>query len=117
MYSKKPIYWLFSSKKGAFQALVYMHRMNRFTAEKLRDKYLLKHIQFLEQEIARMEGNMTALTKSDQKKLDQLRKDLQECNDYDLLLKDIATKQIEFDLDDGVTSNYELFKGVVAPIK
>lgn len=116
-YSKKPIYWLFSSKKGAFQALVYMHRMNRFTAEKLRDKYLLKHIQYLEQEIARMEGNMTALTKSDQKKLDQLRKDLQECNDYDLLLKDIATKQIEFDLDDGVTRNYELFKGVVAPIK
>ena len=94
-----------------------MHRMNRFTAEKLRDKYLLKHIQYLEQEIARMEGNMTALTKSDQKRLDQLRKDLQECNDYDLQLKDIATKQIEFDLDEGVTSNYELFKGVVAPIK
>jgi len=116
-YSKKPIYWLFSSKKGAFQALVYMHRMNRFIAEKLRDKYLLKHIQFLEQEIGRMEGNLTALTKNDQKKLDQLRKDLQECNDYDLLLKDIATKQIEFDLDDGVTRNYELFKGVVAPIK
>jgi len=117
MYSRKPIYWLFSSKKGAFQALVYMHRMNRFTAEKLRDVYLLKHIQYLEQEIARMEGNMTALSKIDQKKLDQLRKDLQECNDYDLLLKDIATKQIEFDLDDGVTHNYELFKGVVAPIK
>jgi hypothetical protein len=116
-YSKKPIYWLFSSKKGAFQALVYMHRMNRFTAEKLRDKYLLKHIQFLEQETNRMEANMTGLAKSEQKKLDQLRKDLRECNDYDLLLKDIATKQIEFDLDDGVTSNYELFKGVVVPIK
>ncbi|RZK21907.1 MAG: BREX-1 system adenine-specific DNA-methyltransferase PglX, partial [Flavobacterium sp.] len=96
-YNKKPIYWLFSSKKGAFQALVYMHRMSRFAAEKLRDKYLLKHIQFMEQEIARMEGNMTSLSKSDQKRLDQLRKDLQECNDYDLLLKDIATKQIEFD--------------------
>lgn len=116
-YSKKPVYWLFSSKKGAFQALVYMHRMNRFTAEKLRDKYLLKHIQFLEQEIARMDGNTTGLAKSEQKRLDQLHKDLQECNDYDLLLKDIATKQIEFDLDEGVTRNYELFKGVVAPIK
>ncbi|NTS43011.1 BREX-1 system adenine-specific DNA-methyltransferase PglX [Flavisolibacter sp. BT320] len=118
MYSKRPIYWLFSSKKGAFQALVYMHRMNRFTVEKLREKYLLKqHIPFLRQEIARMETNLTSLSKGDQKKLDQLRKDLQECNDYDLLLKDIATKQIEFDLDDGVTRNYELFKGVVAPIK
>lgn len=117
-YSKKPIYWLFSSKKGAFQALVYMHRMNRFTVEKLREKYLLKqHIPFLKQEIARMETNLTSLSKGEQKKLDQLRKDLQECNDYDLLLKDIAAKQIEFDLDDGVTRNYELFKGVVAPIK
>ena len=26
MYKKKPIYWLFSSKTGAFQVLVYMHR-------------------------------------------------------------------------------------------
>lgn len=116
-YSKKPIYWLFSSKKGAFQVLVYMHRMNRFTAEKIRDKYLLKHIQYLDQEITRMEANLAALSKNEQKKLDALRKDLQECKDYDLLLKDIATKQIEFDLDDGVTRNYELFKGVVAPIK
>ncbi|MBQ6247277.1 MAG: BREX-1 system adenine-specific DNA-methyltransferase PglX, partial [Kiritimatiellae bacterium] len=25
-YQKRPIYWLFSSRKGAFQALVYLHR-------------------------------------------------------------------------------------------
>lgn len=116
-YSKKPIYWLFSSKKGAFQALVYMHRMNRFTAEKLRDKYLIKHIQYLQQEIDRMERNLTALSRTEQRTLDGLRKDLVECNEYDLVLNDIATRQIEFDLDDGVTKNYELFKGVVAPIK
>ncbi|GAA4756198.1 BREX-1 system adenine-specific DNA-methyltransferase PglX [Flavisolibacter ginsenosidimutans] len=116
-YSKKPIYWLFSSKKGAFQALVYMHRMNRFTAEKLRDKYLIKHIQYLQQEIDRMERNLTALSRTEQRTLDTLRKDLIECNEYDLLLKDVATRQIEFDLDDGVTKNYEMFKGVVAPIK
>lgn len=116
-YSKKPIYWLFSSKKGAFQALVYMHRINRFTAEKLRDKYLIKHIQYLQQEIDRMERNHTTLSRTEQRTLDTLRKDLIECNEYDLLLKDIATRQIEFDLDDGVTKNYELFKGVVAAIK
>ena len=49
MYKKKPIYWLFSSKKGAFQVLVYMHRMNAFTAEKIRDNYLLEHIKNIDQ--------------------------------------------------------------------
>ena len=26
MYKKRPIYWLFSSPKGTFNALIYMHR-------------------------------------------------------------------------------------------
>ena len=45
MYKKKPIYWLFASPKGAFQVLVYMHRMNAFTVEKIRANYLLEHIK------------------------------------------------------------------------
>ncbi|WP_016995020.1 hypothetical protein [Lysinibacillus boronitolerans] len=36
---------------------------------------------------------------------------------YDELLHHMADQQIEFDLDDGVKHNYELFKGLVAPIK
>ena len=41
MYSKRPIYWLFSSKmgdkkkKGYFKALVYMHRIENDTLSKL----------------------------------------------------------------------------------
>ena len=30
----KAIYWQFSSPKGAFKVIVYMHRMNRFTVQK-----------------------------------------------------------------------------------
>lgn len=45
MYQNRPIYWLFSSKKGAFQCIVYMHRMNAYTAEKVRTQYLLPHIE------------------------------------------------------------------------
>lgn len=115
-YKKKPIYWLFSSEKGAFQVLVYMHRMNRFTAEKIRSKYLLKHLQFLQQEIDRLDVN-TGKSREEQKRLDSLRNQYGECQRYEMLLKDCADRQIEFDLDDGVTANYELFKGVVAPIK
>ena len=52
VYQKKPIYWLFSSENGYFQVLVYMHRMNKFTVQKIRNNYLLKHLQFLRSEIA-----------------------------------------------------------------
>ena len=58
-----------------------------------------------------------ALTRDEQKKVDQLRTDELECSEYELVLKDVATQQIEFDLDDGVTKNYALFQKVVAPIK
>ncbi|GEO05550.1 class I SAM-dependent DNA methyltransferase [Adhaeribacter aerolatus] len=116
-YKKKPIYWLFTSPKGAFQVLVYMHRMNRFTVGKIRDKYLLPHMQYLNQHIDQLEIQGAALGRTEARQLDKLRKDLLECEQYDLLLKDKADQQIEFDLDNGVTANYELFKGVVAPIK
>ncbi|BBE20444.1 type II restriction enzyme methylase subunit [Aquipluma nitroreducens] len=115
-YKKKPIYWLFASAKGAFQVLVYMHRMNRFTAEKIRSKYLLKHLQYLLQEIGLLES-MSGLAREEQKRLDTLHTHYDECVPYELLLKDCADRQIEFNMDDGVTVNYELFKGVVAPIK
>lgn len=40
MYQNRPIYWLFASKKGAFQVIAYMHRMNAYTAERVRSKQL-----------------------------------------------------------------------------
>mgnify|MGYP001447794792 CR=1 FL=1 len=116
-YKKKPIYWLFASKKGAFQVLVYMHRMNAFTVEKIRSNYLLEHLKHLRQEEQRLAANALNLSARDAKRLDKLRKDIAECEAYDLDLKDVADRQIAFDLDDGVTANHKLFGSVVAPIK
>ena len=116
-YSKRPIYWLFSSKKGAFQVLVYMHRMNKYSADKVRSHYLLPHIQYLLSLIAELEAQASSLTTVQRKELAGLQKDLDECNEYDLYLKDVADAQIDFDLDDGVMVNYAKFKGVLAPIK
>jgi hypothetical protein len=117
MYKKKPIYWLFASPKGAFQVLVYMHRMNAFTVEKIRANYLLEHIKNLGSEKSVLLSNESNLSTEEAKRLDQLRKDIPECETYDLELKDVADNQIAFDLDDGVTVNYEKFKTVVAKIK
>jgi hypothetical protein len=117
MYSKRPIYWLFSSKKGAFQVLVYMHRMNKFTVEKIRSNYLIKHIQNLDNQLQLLKNNSTSLSRQEMKRMEQLQKDVAECREYDLYMKDVADKQIEFDLDDGVVANYKLFESVVAKVK
>jgi hypothetical protein len=121
VYSKKPIYWLFASKKRSFQVLVYMHRMNAFTPAKIRSKYLLPHINALQARVNDMQKNAATYSRNELKKLELLRKQLADCEEYDLLLKDVAdksgNKEIVWDLDDGVTKNYAKFKGVVAEIK
>jgi type II restriction/modification system DNA methylase subunit YeeA len=117
MYKKKPIYWLFASPKGAFQVLVYMHRMNTFTVEKIRANYLLEHIKNIRTEIMVLEGNASNLNTQEARTLDRLRGDLIECEAYDMELKNVADQQISFDLDDGVKENYKLFESVVAKIK
>jgi hypothetical protein len=117
MYKKKPIYWLFASPKGTFQVLVYMHRMNAFTVEKIRANYLLEHIKNLRSEESLLQGNASNLNTEEARRLDKLRIDLRECEAYDMELKNVADQQITFDLDDGVTANYTLFESVLAKIK
>src|SRR5690606_17791672 len=117
MYKKKPIYWLFSSKTGAFQVLVYMHRMNAFTVEKIRANYMLEHLKNLRSEENMLHSSAAHLNTQQARRLDQVRKDLIECEAYDMELKNVADQQITFDLDDGVTANYALFENVLAKIK
>jgi hypothetical protein len=115
-YKKKPIYWLFGSPDKSFQVLVYMHRMNRFTIQKIRNNYLLKYLNYLNVQINRIEGNEASLTKNEAKRLDNFRKAQIECREYDKLMKDYADRQIEFDLDDGVTANHAKFEGIVIKV-
>ena len=116
MYQKTPIYWLFSSKKGAFKCLVYMHRMTQFTARDVRDKYLLKYIDFLRNMIAPLEAQEATLGREDKKKLAGYKKALEECVEYDKELHSVAQQFIQFDLDDGVKVNYAKFGNVLAKI-
>ena len=117
MYQNRPIYWLFTSKKGAFQCLAYMHRMDAYTAERIRTKYLLPHIEWLMQKQAEMEENQANLTARERKELDGIVKQIQECREYHDRLHVIADQQIAFDLDDGVVVNYAKFGDVLAKIK
>ena len=117
MYSNRPIYWLFSSKKGAFQCLTYMHRMNPYTAEAVRSKYLLPYIDSLKGKIAADMERAASLSTIERRNLDKMQAALDECLEYEERLHDVADRQIRFDLDDGVLVNYAKFGDVLAKIK
>lgn len=117
-YQKRPIYWLFSSgkRKPAFQVITYMHRMNRHTVEIIRSRYLLRYIGTLESRVASLKARDVELNNQERRLLEKLERDLYECREYEMKLKTIADKQIEFDLDDGVKVNYAKFGDVVRKI-
>ena len=117
MYQNRPIYWLFSSKKGAFQCLAYMHRMNAYTAERIRTKYLLSHIEWLVQQQTEMEANAANLNARERKRLDSITRQIAECREYHDRLHTVADEQIAFDLDDGVVVNYGKFGDVLMKLK
>lgn len=117
MYSNRPIYWLWSSKKGAFRVLSYMHRMDAYTAERVRSRYLLPYIEFLQNKINELSNRGAGLSTADSRKLDNYRKILEECQEYHERLQVVAEQAIGFDLDDGVVVNYAKFGDVLSKIK
>lgn len=117
MYQNRPIYWLFSSKKGAFQVIAYMHRMNAYTAERVRSKYLLPYIEHLEAEIDKLDARRAELSTKETKQLQALQKQLDECREYHERLQVVAEQAISLDLDDGVVVNYAKFGDILQKIK
>ncbi|WP_426092381.1 BREX-1 system adenine-specific DNA-methyltransferase PglX [Flavobacterium sp. DSR3-2] len=120
-YKKKPIYWLFCSnpkkpQASAFKVLVYMHRMDKYTVSKIQRQYLHPHQEWIKNEIEKAIANESNLSKNELKRLEKLRSWELECRDYNEVLKTLALQPTSFDLDDGVTVNYEKFEGAVAKI-
>ena len=42
-YKKRPIYWMFSSPKGSFNVLIYMHRYTPDTLNQILNGYLREY--------------------------------------------------------------------------
>ncbi|MEU4177533.1 BREX-1 system adenine-specific DNA-methyltransferase PglX [Streptomyces sp. NPDC026589] len=111
-YKKRPIYWLFSSPKGSFNALIYMHRYTPSTASTVLNEYLREFKAKLEASRQHHErfavGTGTPREKAAaQKEVDRLRKVLLELDEYEHdVLYPLATQQVQIDLDDGVKANY-----------
>ncbi len=115
VYSKRPIYWQFSSGKlGAFQALVYAHRYNEGTLSRMRAEYVVPLTTKIIGRIEMLERDMdasasTAARSKIQKKIESFRKKQIELLDFDERLRNCADQRIVIDLDDGVKFNYVRF--------
>jgi hypothetical protein len=114
-YKKRPIYWLFSSPKGAFSALIYMHRYAPSTVSTVLNEYLREFKAKLEtsrQHHVRLASGAGSPREkaAAEKEVDRLRKVLLELDEYEHdVLYPLATQQIAIDLDDGVLVNYQKF--------
>lgn len=107
-YKRRPIYWMFSSPKGSFNALIYMHRYTPSTVSTVLNEYLREYRAKLEVALQRAEEAAAggASTK-EQKEAERLRKVLAELRDYEhYVLYPLDIQKIDIDLDDGVLVNY-----------
>ena len=114
-YKKRPIYWLFSSPKGSFNALIYMHRYTPSTVSTVLNEYLREFESKLEANLQHQErlaaGDGTPREKAAAlKEAERLRKVLVELGEYEHdVLYPLASQQVAIDLDDGVKANYPKF--------
>ena len=114
-YKKRPIYWLFSSPKGSFNALIYMHRYTPSTVSTVLNEYLREFESKLEANLQHQErlaaGDGAPREKAAAlKEAERLRKVLVELGEYEHdVLYPLASQQIAIDLDDGVKANYPKF--------
>ncbi|MFK7848526.1 MAG: BREX-1 system adenine-specific DNA-methyltransferase PglX [Rhodothermales bacterium] len=116
MYKKRPIYWMFSSPKGTFNALIYMHRYKSDTVSVLLNDYLREFITKLEAQRTTLErqSDDQSLTQAQRTKADKeiadIANQIEELTEWERdVLFPLAQEQIEIDLDDGVKANYPKF--------
>lgn len=115
-YKKRPIYWMFSSPKGSFNALIYMHRYTKDTVDVVLNNYLREFRTKLlarKESLEQIEISASASQKDKTqaiKTIAKINKVLDEINDYEHdVLYPLAGEKVEIDLDDGVKHNYPLF--------
>lgn len=121
-YKKRPIYWLFSSPKGSFNALIYMHRYTPSTVSTVLNEYLREFQAKLSSSLQQQErlaagGGTPRQQATAQREGDRLRKVLLELEEYEHdVLYPLASRQLAIDLDDGVKANYPKFGAALKKI-
>ena len=122
-YKKRPIYWLFSSPKGSFNALIYLHRYTPDTVSIVLNEYLRELMTKLSTRIKHLieENNRADISNADKtrnlKQIDKYTAQLAELEDYERdVIFPLAQQKIAIDLDDGVKVNYCKFGAALKKI-
>ena len=122
-YKKRPIYWMVSSPKGTFNALIYMHRYRADTISVLLNDYLREFTRKLEAEKARLDklSDDPATTQSQKtkafKEAEKLAKQIDELVEWEReVIFPLAQQKIDIDLDDGVKANYPKFDAALKKV-
>ena len=122
-YKKRPIYWLFSSPKGSFNALIYLHRYTPDTVSIVLNEYLRELMTKISTRIKHLieENNRTDISNADKtrnlKQIDKYTAQLAELEDYERdVIFSLAQQKIAIDLDDGVKVNYCKFGAALKKI-
>uniref|UniRef100_A4WYY4 site-specific DNA-methyltransferase (adenine-specific) n=1 Tax=Cereibacter sphaeroides (strain ATCC 17025 / ATH 2.4.3) TaxID=349102 RepID=A4WYY4_CERS5 len=123
-YKKRPIYWMFSSPKGTFQALIYMHRYRPDTVSVLRNEYVVEFIRKLEAERAKLakQSDDPSATQAQRAKAEKaigtIVKQIAELEEWEReVIFPLAQEKKKIDLDEGVKRNYPRFGAALKPIK
>jgi hypothetical protein len=122
-YKKRPIYWMVSSPRGSFNALIYMHRYRSDTVSVILNDYLREFISKLEGERVRLDKLSDDPSASQAQRTKALKdaalvvKQIDELTDWERdVVFPLAQQKIEIDLDDGVKANYPKFGSALKKI-
>ena len=112
-YSGRPVYWSLESPKGAFRALIYLHRYTPDTIGQVLTKYAAPFVDRLKAESEAIGRDRDAVKGNDRKsdrerarfdkKHAEIDATIAEVQGYiDSVLQPLAQRRIRLDLDDGV---------------
>ena len=119
-YAKRPIYWQFTSPKGSFKALIYMHRYTENTVHNVLNDYLRAYQSKLKNKVDSL--NLQKENSKDSAKLTKsilkFNTIINELNAYEKdTLFPLASQKVNIDLDDGVKVNYAKFNNAFKKVK
>ena len=115
-YKKRPIYWLFSSPKGSFNGLIYLHRYTPDTVSILLNGYLREYIHKIRAKSQQLEHQLNAGALGEREKIftrrqiERFQDEIVELEEWEAkVILPLAERRLQIDLDDGVKVNYAKF--------
>lgn len=119
VYKKRPVYWqIESGSKGAFKALMYIHRYGNDTLSILENDYAIPRFESLKAELSKLNEAYNAASGSERtlirRNISRLQALILEMEGFIYRVHDLASQGIALELDDGVKCNYEKLKDILA---